>query len=109
MSIDLLIEVWYTVSNNAGCKFGGLTKSPRRFVRPTPSCPALVLLILVVLLFAQAVGLPDIPCLPKGSTMYILYAYIVFAFAIGAPKLYLHMIQQRKKQLQAGGGKVKAS
>ncbi|CAM9830216.1 unnamed protein product [Laminaria digitata] len=57
----------------------------------------------------KAVGLPDIPGLPEGSTLYILYAYIVFAFAIGAPKLYLHMIRQRKKQLQGAGGKVKAS
>lgn len=48
------------------------------------------------------------PGLPEGSSIYVLYAYIVFAFAIGAPKLYMHMFRQRKKQLQ-GGGKVKAS
>ena len=59
--------------------------------------------------FTQAVGLPGIPGLPDRATLYILYAYIVFAFAIGAPKLYFHMIRQRKKQLQGAGGKVKAS
>ncbi|CAM9488939.1 unnamed protein product [Ectocarpus sp. 12 AP-2014] len=56
----------------------------------------------------KAVGLPGVPGLPEGSSIYVLYAYIVFAFAIGAPKLYMHMLRQRKKQLQ-GGGKVKAS
>lgn len=57
----------------------------------------------------QAVGLPGIPGLPEGSSIYALYAYIVTAFAVGAPKLYLHMIRQRKKQLGGGGGKTKAS
>lgn len=45
--------------------------------------------------------------------MYAVYAYIVLAFVVGAPKLYTHMIRQRGKQLggtaSAGGGKVKAS
>ena len=61
--------------------------------------------------FTQAVGLPDIPGLPEASTFYILCAYIVFAFTVGAPKLYVHMIRQREKQLRGGGGggKVKAS
>ncbi len=57
----------------------------------------------------QAGGLPRIPGLPEGSSIYALYTYIVAAFAVGAPKLYLHMIRQRKKQLGAGGGKTKAS
>ena len=61
----------------------------------------------------QAVGLPAVPGLPEGSTIYALHAYIVLAFAAGAPKLYMHMIRQRSKQLRgktaAGGGKVKAS
>lgn len=45
--------------------------------------------------------------------MYALYAYIVVAFLLGAPKLYMHMIRQRGKQLggtaASGGGKAKAS
>lgn len=55
----------------------------------------------------QAVGLPGVPGLPEGSSIYALYAYIFLAFAVGAPKLYMHMIGQRKKQL--GGVKAKAS
>eukprot|EP00752_Nemacystus_decipiens_P002563 g2403.t1 len=59
----------------------------------------------------KAVGLPGVPGLPEGSTIYALYAYIVLAFVVGAPKLYMHMIRQRGKQLggAAGGGKAKAS
>lgn len=61
----------------------------------------------------QAVGLPGLLGLPEGSTIYALYAYIVLAFVVGAPKLYMHMIHQRGKQLgeaaAAVNGKVKAS
>lgn len=58
-------------------------------------------------------GPPGVPGLPEGSSIYALYAYIAAAFVVGAPKLYMHMLRQRKKQLGAaaarGDAKAKSS
>ncbi|CAM9376949.1 unnamed protein product [Discosporangium mesarthrocarpum] len=52
----------------------------------------------------KASGLYTIPGLPGGAEIWILYAYLLFAFVFGAPKLYLHMLKQRAKQLRQGSG-----
>ncbi|CAM9216748.1 unnamed protein product [Choristocarpus tenellus] len=50
--------------------------------------------------YMKEMGLYEIPGLPSGSVSWVLYAYLVLAFGFGAPKLYTHMLRQRKKQLQ---------
>ena len=39
----------------------------------------------------------------------VLHAYMAYAYGVGAPKLYMYMLKQRRKQLGGGGTTTKAT